>query len=373
VLVTVSDKKIGVDANADGVIDYYNADVISAQDYFPFGQVMPGRQYGNKGRYLFNGKEQDAEVKGAGNQYDYGFRIYDPRLGRFLSVDPLTPSYPHYTPYQFAGNNPIKFIDLDGLEEADPAANLYKTRPTLDMNGAPANSPTNAQGFFRNKNYFWGEYLSQNLKGVSDNNRALINSGYSPWVDQIWIDAFPEDAIYRDNRLIHHHIEGKNMAVAIPEKLHWDKYSDLHAYLKNNLKSTLKGTTFKGLLGNTLNVVGTVSLFNINDPDSWINAFSGGNPEDAVAKVTKDWDSNTYLEIDKVVITTLTTTNTKTKETKSRIIQRIVTGTRYNSYIKDEETGKYRGIDKIETTTETWNYDEKGNRQISGGGSNNLL
>jgi hypothetical protein len=44
-------------------------------------------------------------------------RIYDSRLGRFLSVDPLTKSYPWYTPYQFAGNTPIWAIDLDGLEE----------------------------------------------------------------------------------------------------------------------------------------------------------------------------------------------------------------------------------------------------------------
>jgi hypothetical protein len=43
-------------------------------------------------------------------------RIYDSRLGRFLSVDPLTKSYPWYTPYQFAGNTPIWAIDLDGKE-----------------------------------------------------------------------------------------------------------------------------------------------------------------------------------------------------------------------------------------------------------------
>jgi hypothetical protein len=49
--------------------------------------------------------------------YDYGFRIYNPAIGRFLSVDPLTKSYPWYTPYQFAGNKPIWAIDLDGLEE----------------------------------------------------------------------------------------------------------------------------------------------------------------------------------------------------------------------------------------------------------------
>ena len=48
--------------------------------------------------------------------YDYGFRIYNPGLGRFLSVDPLTKSYPMLTPYQFASNQPIWGIDLDGLE-----------------------------------------------------------------------------------------------------------------------------------------------------------------------------------------------------------------------------------------------------------------
>ncbi len=69
-------------------------------------------------RYVFNGKEKDPEGLGGGQStYDYGFRIYNPALGKFLSVDPLTKSYPWYTPYQFAGNKPIAAIDLDGLEE----------------------------------------------------------------------------------------------------------------------------------------------------------------------------------------------------------------------------------------------------------------
>ena len=67
-------------------------------------------------RYGFNGKENDNEVKGEGNQQDYGMRIYDGRLGRFLSVDPLTKGYPELTPYQFASNSPLSGIDLDGLE-----------------------------------------------------------------------------------------------------------------------------------------------------------------------------------------------------------------------------------------------------------------
>lgn len=82
--------------------------------------LMPGRQYssGTGYRYGFNGKENDNEVKGEGNQQDYGMRISDPRLGRFLSVDPITVQYPELTPYQFASNTPIQAIDLDGLEAA---------------------------------------------------------------------------------------------------------------------------------------------------------------------------------------------------------------------------------------------------------------
>lgn len=47
---------------------------------------------------------------------DYGFRLYNPAIGKFLSFDPLAPDYPELTPYQFASNSPIINIDLDGLE-----------------------------------------------------------------------------------------------------------------------------------------------------------------------------------------------------------------------------------------------------------------
>ncbi|PKP12727.1 MAG: hypothetical protein CVU08_08970 [Bacteroidetes bacterium HGW-Bacteroidetes-3] len=79
--------------------------------------LLPNR-HGNTSdyRYGFNGKEKDDEIKGEGVQYDYGFRIYDPRVSRFLSQDPLFRTYPWFTPYQFAGNSPIWAIDLDGLE-----------------------------------------------------------------------------------------------------------------------------------------------------------------------------------------------------------------------------------------------------------------
>jgi len=83
VLVTVSDKHIGVTTN-NATISYYKADVVTATDYYPFGMEMPGRTYrqpNSSYRYGFNGKENDNEVKGEGNQIAFENRIYDPRLG----------------------------------------------------------------------------------------------------------------------------------------------------------------------------------------------------------------------------------------------------------------------------------------------------
>lgn len=98
--------------------------IFFGRNYSPFGMEMPGQyEYILDGgapateyRYGFNGKENDNEVEGIGNQVDYGERIYDPRIGRFLSVDPLFKKFAYLTPYQYASNRPIDGIDLDGKE-----------------------------------------------------------------------------------------------------------------------------------------------------------------------------------------------------------------------------------------------------------------
>jgi RHS repeat-associated protein len=120
VLVTITDRKQQISKN-DTLLKYYEPDVVTANDYYPFGMLQPGRNYnasnGLNYRYGFNGKENDNEVKGEGNQQDYGMRIYDPRLGRFLSVDPIAKNYPWNSTYAFAENDVIRSIDLDGLEK----------------------------------------------------------------------------------------------------------------------------------------------------------------------------------------------------------------------------------------------------------------
>lgn len=72
---------------------------------------------------LYNDKElfDDADL----DWYDYGFRNYNAQIGRFTQLDPLTDDYPYYTPYQFAGNEPIANIDIDGLEPGFSLAGTF--------------------------------------------------------------------------------------------------------------------------------------------------------------------------------------------------------------------------------------------------------
>jgi RHS repeat-associated protein len=144
--------KIGIE-NDFWTAEYYEATVVSANDYYPFGSSMAGRKY-NQGtyRYGFNGKEEDKEW-GSQIIQDYGFRIYNPTIGKFLSVDPLTRSYPMLTPYQFAHNCPIWMIDIDGLEGTPanlsgkivqyiPETNTFSAGSVLDGTGISVVSVT---------------------------------------------------------------------------------------------------------------------------------------------------------------------------------------------------------------------------------------
>ncbi len=85
--------------------------------HYPFGMLIQERTYTatvEGYRFGFNGMEKVDEVSGSGNAYDFGARIYDSRLGRWMSVDPLQKKYPSLSPYNFVANSPILFIDPDG-------------------------------------------------------------------------------------------------------------------------------------------------------------------------------------------------------------------------------------------------------------------
>ena len=70
----------------------------------------------NDYRYGFQGQEEDDEMRGEGNNLNYKYRMYDPRIGRFFTTDPLSAKYPYNSPYAFSENRVIDGIELEGLE-----------------------------------------------------------------------------------------------------------------------------------------------------------------------------------------------------------------------------------------------------------------
>jgi RHS repeat-associated protein len=167
VYATVSDQKLGVDdgvynaagtktsSTADGALDYYTADVKNYADYYPFGSLEPNRHGGETGyRYGFNGMEMDDEVKDLpGTSYNFKYRVHDPRVGRFLSLDPLSKEYPWNSPYAFAENKVIRYVELEGLEIGNPFK--YEIKTTNDAiaegmsRGVPFANEADEKSFLR--------------------------------------------------------------------------------------------------------------------------------------------------------------------------------------------------------------------------------
>jgi RHS repeat-associated protein len=105
------------DVNKNGVIEN-QTEILNETHYYPFGLSFNGSWYNNnstnKNKYLYNGKELNEEF--GLNLSDYGARWYDASIGRWLAPDPLAEKYRCWSPYNYTMNNPIRFIDPDGMQ-----------------------------------------------------------------------------------------------------------------------------------------------------------------------------------------------------------------------------------------------------------------
>jgi RHS repeat-associated protein len=116
--VVISDRKYLADRDDSNTIstgDNFVTEVLSANEYGAFGNLLNGRGFSKRDYSRgFNGMLKDNEVKGNGNSYTTEFRQYDPRIGRWLSLDPLSQEFPWQSPYNSMSNNPILRIDPKG-------------------------------------------------------------------------------------------------------------------------------------------------------------------------------------------------------------------------------------------------------------------
>ncbi|WP_373550638.1 RHS repeat-associated core domain-containing protein [Haliscomenobacter sp.] len=112
------------DRNANGIVDITGtastSDILQENHYYSFGLAFEGAWLQNDAgvrdnQYMYNGKELHSDF-GLG-MYAYGARYYDPSIGRFIGVDPISDEFPFVTTFNYAENEPIANIDLHGLQK----------------------------------------------------------------------------------------------------------------------------------------------------------------------------------------------------------------------------------------------------------------
>jgi len=96
-------------------VTHTKSPVIQMDDYYPFGLTFNSysRENTTPNQYQYNGKEKQDELDLG--WLDYGARMYMPEIGRWGVIDPLSEKGRRWSPYNYGFDNPIKFIDPDGM------------------------------------------------------------------------------------------------------------------------------------------------------------------------------------------------------------------------------------------------------------------
>jgi RHS repeat-associated protein len=178
------------------ITDNNDIETLQSNHYYPFGmRFNQSAAYAStENRYLYNGKELQEDL--GLDWYDYGARFYDPAIGRFSTVDPFAEDYSFQTPYAYAANNPITYIDLFGLYPDFPFADGSENCPDLNS-GYYSYVDSYGNSFFTYGNYSYNydfysfDYfpssipiMSSGIEGnvltIEQNQMAVYENGIGP-------------------------------------------------------------------------------------------------------------------------------------------------------------------------------------------------
>jgi RHS repeat-associated protein len=178
-------------------------------------------------RFGFNGQEKDNEVAGEGNSYDFGARIYDSRLGRWMSTDPLQQNYPGMSPYNFVGNMPIIAVDPDGQRIRIKGTRQYRRQVKVAIAIMRQTDAGNqvykalkrsshlviiAEMNDEQKDQFHSKYRGENSRPHTDVGEAHYEDGVGdgmPWANTLMIggDLISKDPFAFAHELFHSYVD----------------------------------------------------------------------------------------------------------------------------------------------------------------------
>ena len=168
--------------------------IAEESNYYPFGLQHKGynepeqfeRNWGNvttyasslNNKYKYNGKELQDEL--GLNMYDYGARNYDPALGRWMNIDPLTETSRRWNPYTYCYDNPMRFVDPDGMQADDWRINYVDKngkQQEFIFNGGQTALPDNqfVRDFVDAYRYNVGNGGGDGLRSVAENPNLMVD------------------------------------------------------------------------------------------------------------------------------------------------------------------------------------------------------
>ena len=209
-------------------------------------------------RYAYNGMEKDPEIKGEGNSFTTEFRQYDPRLGRWLSLDPLMSMFPDMSPYVAFDNNPILYVDPYGLASS--------TGEGESAGDPPTKNPETGEGWKKGETWYdegakeMKEIIGFTEKGEAilgplRNQETVITASTAKFEREMYLQTVSArgsaDALYNATVLGAYDLFGGN---------HLDEYDDLdeqQAYLTGRLAGD---ATAMLIGGSEMTAGGTIAL-----------------------------------------------------------------------------------------------------------------